>query len=646
MSTSLLNIGATGLQVANINLQVTGNNIANANTPGYSRQEAVQTENIPLYAGVGYLGQGANVTTVKRIYDQFLTAQVQSGQAATSSADQLNSLVSGLSQYMSDSNSGLSSALTSFFNSADGLTSNPSSTTARQVFLNAAAGLQSRFNSIAGQLTSLSGQVNTQVQTQISSVNSVAQQIAGLNDQISKAEASTGQPANDLRDQRDQLVQTLNKSIKASVVQTGDGQYNIYVGNGQALVQGNQSYQLAAVPSQYDPTQLSVGYKSPAGTVTIDDSQLGGGALGGLMDFRRNTLIPAQNSLGKLAAAVSADVNAQNSLGMDANGKMGANLFSVAGPVVAASSNNTGSATVTASITNANAGQGYDYQIKYQGGAYTVSHYPDGSASVTVTSWPTTIDGITMNVSGTMNSGDSFLVRPTANAASSMQTLTTDYHNVAAATPVVLNQGSNNTGSATVSSIGVNSAYAGSPLTSPVNLTYSSAVGGSLSGFPASGVTVSVNGTNTTYTGGTAPYTQGATYSFNGVQLTLSGTPANNDTFTISANTANSTDGGNASALAKLRNATLLDGGTTSIGSSWNNLVTKVGVQANTASSNLTSQKALLASSTQQQQSVSGVSLDDEAMNLMKYQQAYQASAKVMQTANTLFDSLLSIAGG
>ena len=645
MSSSLLNIGATGLQVANINLQVTGNNIANANTPGYSRQEAVQTENIPLYAGVGYLGQGANVTTVKRIYDQFLTAQVQSGQAATSSADQLNSLVSGLSQYMSDSNSGLSSALTSFFNGADGLTSNPSSTTARQVFLNAAAGLQSRFNSIAGQLNALSNQVNTQVQTQISSVNSVAQQIAGLNDQISKAEASTGQPANDLRDQRDQLVQTLNKSIKASVVQTGDGQYNIYVGNGQALVQGNQSYQLTAVPSQYDPTQLSVGYKSPAGTVNIDDSQLGGGALGGLLDFRRNTLLPAQNSLGKLAAAVSADVNAQNSLGMDANGKMGTNLFSVAGPTVAASSNNTGSATVTASITNANAGQGYDYQIKYQGGAYTVSHYPDGSASVTVTSWPTTIDGVTMNLSGTMHSGDSFLVRPTANAASSMQTLTTDYHNVAAATPVVLNQGSNNTGSATGSSIGVDSTYAGSPLTSPVNLTYSSAVGGSLSGFPGS-VTVNVNGTNTTYSGGTAPYTQGATYSFNGVQMTLSGTPANNDTFAISANTANSTDGGNASALAKLRNATLLDGGTTSIGSSWNNLVTKVGVQANTASSNLTSQKALLASSTQQQQSVSGVSLDEEAMKLMKYQQAYQASAKVMQTANTLFGSLLSIAGG
>lgn len=645
MSTSLLNIGATGLRVADINLQVTGNNIANASTPGYSRQEAVQTENIPLYAGVGYLGQGANVTTVKRIYDQFLTAQVQSGQASTSAADQLNSLISGLSQYMSDTNSGLTSSLTSFFNAADGLASKPSDTTARQVFLNAAASLQSRFNSIAGQMNSLNGQVNTQVQTQISSVNATAQQIASLNDQISKAEASTGQPANDLRDQRDQLVQTLNQSIKASVVQTGDGQFNIYVGNGQALVQGNQSYQLTAVPSQYDPTQLSVGYKSPAGTVTIDDSQLGGGALGGLMDFRNKTLIPAQNSLGRLATAVSADVNAQNKLGMDATGKMGTDLFSVANPSVAPSTNNTGSATLTASITNADAGQGYDYQVKYQGGAYTVSHYPDGSASVTVTSWPTTIDGVTLNLSGTMNSGDSFLVRPTANAAATMQTLTTDYHNVAAASPVVLNQGSNNTGSATVSSIGVDSTYAGSPLTSPVNLTYSSAVGGSLSGFPGS-VTVTSNGTSTTYTGGTAPYTQGATYAFNGVQLTLSGTPGNGDTFAISANTANSTDNGNASALAKLRNASLLDGGTTSIGSAWNNLVTQVGVQANQASTNLTSQKALLASSTQQQQSVSGVSLDDEAMNLMKYQQAYQASAKVMQTANSLFDSLLSIANG
>ena len=262
-----------------------------------------------------------------------------------------------------------------------------------------------------------------------------------------------------------------------------------------------------------------------------------------------------------------------------------------------------------------------------------------------MSSWPTTIDGVTLNLSGTMNSGDSFLVRPTANAAATMQTLTTDYHNVAAASPVVLNQGSNNTGSATVSSLGVDSTYAGSPLTSPINLTYSSAVGGSLSGFPGS-VTVTVGGTSTTYAGGTAPYTQGATYAFNGVQMKLSGSPGNGDTFAISANTANSTDNGNASALAKLRNSNLLDGGTTSIGSAWNNLVTQVGVQANRASTNLTSQKALLASSTQQQQSVSGVNLDEEAMNLMKYQQAYQASAKVMQTANSLFASLLSIAGG
>ncbi|MHA6832505.1 flagellar hook-associated protein FlgK [Ralstonia pseudosolanacearum] len=642
MSSSLLNIGATGLRVADINLQVTGNNISNASTAGYSRQEAVQTENIPMATGAGYLGQGVNVTTVKRIYDQFLTAQVQSGQAASSAADQLNSLVSGLDTYMSDSNSGLGSALTGFFNAADSLASNPSSTSARQVFLSAASTLQTRFNAISGQMASLSNQVNTQVQTQVNSVNSTTQQIAALNDQIAKAEAASGgQPANDLRDQRDQLVQTLNQSIKASVVRTSDGQYNIYVGNGQALVQGSQSYQLTTVASQYDPTQLSVGYKSPAGTVSIDDSQLGGGALGGLMQFRQNTLIPAQNSLGRLAAAVSADVNTQNKEGMDLNGKLGSDLFSTAGPSVAASSSNTGTGALTATITNANAGQGYDYQVKYSGGSYTVSHYPDGSGAVTVSSWPTTVDGVTLNLTGAMASGDSFLVRPTANAASTMQTLTSDYHAVAAASPVVVNQGSNNKGSTSVASIGVDSTYAGAPLTSAVSLTYS---GGSLSGFPGS-VTVTANGTSTTYSG-TAPYTQGATYSFNGIQMSLNGTPATNDTFTVSANTANSTDGHNASAFAQLRNATVLDNGTTSISSGWSNLVTQVGIQASQASANVTSQKALLASSTSQQQSVSGVNLDDEAMNLMKYQQAYQASAKVMQTANSLFDSLLSIANG
>ncbi|MGM3276754.1 flagellar hook-associated protein FlgK [Ralstonia sp. 24A2] len=643
MSSSLLNIGASGLRAAGIHLQVTGNNIVNANTPGYSRQEAVQTQNVPLYAGVGYLGQGTDVATVKRIYDQFLTTQVQNGHAATSAASQLSSLLTGLDKYMGDPNSGLSSALTSFFNAADGLASKPSDTTARQVFLNAAAGLQNRFNAIAGQMNALSGQVNTQVQTQVSTVNGTAKQIAALNEQITKAESSTGQPANDLRDQRDQLVQTLNKSIKASAVQTSEGQYNVYIGNGQALVQGNQSFELTTVSSPYDSTQLSVGYKSPAGIVSVDDSQLGGGALGGLMEFRRNTLIPAQNSLGRLAAATSSAVNTQNRLGMDANGKMGSDLFSVAGPSVAPSSSNTGNGTLTATITNANAGQGYDYQVKYQGGAYTVSRYPDGSGAVTVTSWPTTVDGVTLNLGGTMSNGDVFLVRPTANAASSMKTLTNDYHAVAAASPVVADLGSNNKGSGAVTSVGVNAGYAATPLASPVSLTYNAAAGGTLSGFPGS-VTVTVNGTSTTYTG-TAPYTQGATYAFNGVQMTMTGAPANGDTFKLSPNSANSTDNGNASALAKLRNATLLDGGTTSIGSAWNSLTTQVGVQTNEANGNLTAQAGLLLSATRQQQSVSGVSLDEEAMNLMRYQQAYQASAKVMQTANSLFDSLLSIAG-
>ncbi|MCO5400308.1 flagellar hook-associated protein FlgK [Ralstonia soli] len=643
MSSSLLNIGATGLRVADINLQVTGNNISNASTPGYSRQQAVQTENIPMASGAGFLGQGVNITTVKRIYDQYLTAQVQSGQASASAANQLNTLASSLDKFLSDSNSSLGPALTNFFNAADGLASNPSDTSTRQVFLSAASALQSRFNAIANQMNGLASQVNQQVQSQVSTVNGISQQIAALNKQIAEAEAQSNQPANDLRDQRDQLVQTLNQSVKASVVQTSDGQYNVYVGNGQALVQGNQSYQLAAVSSPYDPNQLSVGYKGPAGIVMIADSQLGGGALGGLMDFRQNTLVPAQNSLGQLAVAVSADINAQNQLGMDANGNMGTAMFSTASPSVAASNANTGTGTLTATITNANVGKGLDYQVQYAGGNYTVSHYPpDGSAAVTVTSWPTTIDGVTLNLAGTMNNGDSFLVRPTANAASTMQTLITDYHNVAAATPVVANLGSNNTGGASVSSLTVNSTYPGAPLTSPVTLTYSSA-SGTLSGFPGS-VTVTANGVSTTYSG-SVPYTQGATYAFNGVQLTLTGSPANNDTFTVSANKANSTDNGNASALAGLRNATLLNGGTATIGSVWSGVVTQVGLKANQASSNLTSQQALLASATAQQQSVSGVNLDEEAMNLMKYQQAYQASAKVMQTANSLFDSLLSIAG-
>lgn len=358
------------------------------------------------------------------------------------------------------------------------------------------------------------------------------------------------------------------------------------------------------------------------------------------MEFRSKTLIQAQNGVGRLAAAISAEVNAQSRLGMDANGKMGGDIFSVAGPSVMPRSDNRGSATLTASITNATATPAHDYQLRYQGGVYTVSRYPDGSKATVVTTWPATVDGIRLNLSGTMHSGDSFLVRPTANAAATMKVLTTDYRTIAASSAVVADVGGNNRGSGAVTSVGIN--VVAFPAAA-VKLTYNASAGGSLTGFPGS-VTVTFNGKSTTYAG-SAPYVQGATYAFNGIHMMMTGAPANGDTFKLSPNVANSTDSGNASTLAKLRNASLLDGGTVSVGAAWHNLVTQVGIQAHQAAGNLTSQTVLHRSAVSQQQAVSGVNLDEEAMKLMQYQKAYQASAKVMQTANSLFDTLLSMHG-
>jgi len=642
---NILNIAQTGLFAAQAGLATTGNNISNQGVAGYSRQQVIQTTAGEQNTGFGFIGDGTDVSTVQRVYSSFLATQANSAQSTLS---QYNSYYNGISQInnmLGDSSSGLTPAIQNFFTSIQDLASNPSDTASRQSVLSTAQSLASTFQSMASQLSSDQDDVNSQIQGSVTNINAYAQQIAQLNESVAAAQ-STGQPPNDLLDQRDELVSELSQEANVTVVNQ-DGNYNVFIGNGQPLVVGDAAYQLQTVPSSTYSGQLDVGYKNANGSlITIPESSLTGGNLGGLFQYRSQTLNSVQNSLGLIATGIAATFNAQNTLGVDLNGNQGTDFFSEAAPVVTPNTNNTGTAAVSASITDASALTGSDYSLSYDGTNYTLTRLSDNTAVYTGATFPTSsIDGVQLSqASGTMAAGDKILIQPTANGASDFNVLITNPSAIAAATPIVTAVSGTNSGTATISTGSVDSTFTSATVATPVTLTYDAA-DGTLTGFPSTmPVTVTANGTSTTYAAGDpVPYTDGSTIEFGGAQIQISGTPNDGDTFTVSSNTNGTGDNRNILAMSALQDADTLLGGTASYNDAYSQIVNEVGNKTQELNVSSTAQTQLLTSIQTAQQSESGVNLDEEATNLIKYQQAYQASAKVMQVANEIFSSLLSI---
>ena len=649
MGTDIFGISVSAMNSAKIGLATTEHNIANANTAGFSRQETVMSARSAQSTGAGFVGQGADVTTVKRIYDEFLSNRVTQQQGEAAHLNSYYSQIQQINNMLADPNAGLSPALQDFFNAVHGVASSPESMPARQTMLSSAQSLSSRFQSLNQQLSDLNDGVNGQITTSITTVNSYAQQIAALNNSIVTAQAASGgKPANDLLDQRDQLITQLNQEIKATVVKQGDGGYNVSIGNGQLLVVGNTAYGLQAVQSNTDPSKIEVAAGTASGAVVrLQQSSFHGGNLGGLLAFRSQSLDPAQNTLGLVATGVIGTFNQQHQLGQDLRGVMASSInsfFTDTVPVVNKNAANTGNALATASISNYAQLTGSDYSLAYDGVNYTLTRLSDNAVTA-LPSLPQTVDGLNISLaSGTPVAGDSFVIRPTVNGALSMAVAIIDPAKIAAAAPVMTNAPVTNSGTGKISAGAVDATYTAATVTPPVTLTYNS-LANTLTGFPATlPVTVTDNGVATVFAAG-APvtYTSGATISFGGASFTLTGTLVNNDTFTIAQNSNATTDNRNALLLAGLQTKNTLIGGTSTYLGVYSQLVSQVGNKTRELEVTSAAQTTLVNQSVEAQQSVSGVNLDEEAANLLRYQRAYQAAGKAMQIANTLFDTLLTL---
>ncbi|MEO6185900.1 MAG: flagellar hook-associated protein FlgK [Steroidobacteraceae bacterium] len=621
----MLNVAVSGLRAFQRALETTSHNIANVSTPGYSRQAVNLATQTPQTFGSTTLGTGVVVSNISRFSNDLLVTQ---SQRASSSLNRLSTYAekaSSLNNLFADSSTGMSASLQRFTNALQGVANTPSSTSARQVLLSEAEGLVQRLQTYDTRLDEVESEVNLQLSGEASAINSIASNIARLNQQIVTAQSQSGQAPGDLLDARDQQMADLSSRLDTTVVKVGDGSINVFVGNGQALVLGGTSATMVARQDPLQATRVSLAFQSPGITVDVT-SQLSGGSVGGLLDFRREMLDPVRNQLGQMAVALSDVTNAQHREGIDLGGNLGGDLFKVGAVEVLPAAGNSPTGTITATRTAASASTASDYVMRYNGTAWTMQR-ADSGAAVSFTGTGTTIDpivadGISLVMGGTPATGDRFLVRPMAAAIKGMDVVITDPAKVAAAAPIRTSSAVANSGAATISA-GEVLDVSNPQLRSSVTLQFIDATH------------YSVNGA------GSNVYAPGSDIDINGWRVQVSGTPVTGDSFTVANNASGTGDNRNALAMAASMSKGVLSGGTESLHQAVTRFIGSVGVATNQANSSLAAQQVIYDDSQAAVDGVSGVNLDEEAANMLRYQQAYQAAAQMISVTQALFDSLI-----
>ncbi len=632
----MLKIGTSGLLATQRALATTANNITNASTEGYNRQRVNLASRPPEFIGGDFQGTGVQVSSVSRIFDSFLTDEVRSGLSGQGRLSTFAGLAGRVGNIVGSDASGLSGGLQSFFASLEGLANDPSSTPVRQVVLSEAESLTRRFNTLNSRLESISREVDGRVSGTVEEINGLAQSIGELNERIARAQgASGGAGPNDLLDQRDQLISDLSQKIEVSTIDQGDGVINVFVGNGQNLVLGSNVNTLSVGSGPFGPQnqEIFVG-------ATPVTKQLTGGELGGLLDFKREILEPTQNDLGRTAVALADEFNRLQAEGLDLNGQLGTPLFAVGGPEVLGSVDNTGGADLQASISNPANLTGNDYRLDYDGASFSLTNtstgqpvaLTPGEEADLLAGNPVEIEGFALQFGAPPPAaGDSFQIQPTRTAAGDMTTLFNDPALLAAAAPVRANSELANFSDATISFGEANNA-SDPDLLNDVSITFDT---------PPTTFSVFDNTAGASLATGVA-YTSGDDISYNGWTVQIEGTPVAGDSFSVEGNISGSSDNRNAVRLAGLFQENLLDNGNSTLFARADALVSRVGSATAAADTALMAQEGLLAQAQSARESVSGVNLEEEAANLIRFQQAYEANAQVIRVADTVFQTLIN----
>lgn len=652
-TSTLMGIGTRAMFANYAALQTTGNNIANANTQGYSRQEVQLETGKGQYTGAGFFGQGVNVATVARSYDRFLTTQAASANSMASADGTRSAQLAQLENIFTLGESGIGHAARQVFDSFVDVANNPQDASVRQVVITRAQELAARFKAAGEQLDTLQVGVSQDMRGAVAAVNSLSGQVAELNKQIA-ALKGTGHAPNDLLDQRDQLVNDISSYINVTTIEADDGSVGLFIGGGQSLVLGANANVLKASPDLYDPAKTQLALREGGVDRPVMADSVTGGSLAGLLRFQNDDLGDARNLLGQMAVAISGAVNQQQALGLDAGqpASAGAPLFAVGTPRSLPASANAGDAAFSLAVGDFTQVQASDYLLRFDGTDYTMTRLSDDTPvngspfSPAALATGVQVDGLTLQLNaGTAVSGDRFLLQAAGPASADMQAVMRDPKGLAASAAVTSTFGITNAGTASAVSLGlVDPTLYDATLTA--RITFTSDTGDYNVDM--------VDASNAVVSSSTGTWSAGQPILLNGFSLQLSGVPRDGDTIDVAPTTSPAANNGNATAFvalggspfvgaSTLANGTLVPG--RSITDAYASALSDIGVRVQSAESAAGISSAIASTAETARANKSGVNLDEEAARLIQFQQSYQAAAKMLQVAQAVFDTLLQTTG-
>ena len=666
-SSALMSIGQRAMFANYASMQTTGHNIANAQTPGYSRQTVQLQSSGGQQTGAGFFGKGVDVVTVQRASDAFLTTQAQVASSMAAMDDARASNLTQLETVFPPGDNGVGAAVGNFMNAFVDLANSPSDSSARQVILSDAAEVADRFSTAGAQLDRLQNGVTSDLRNSVAQVNQMSAQVASLNSDIAALRGTSSAP-NDLLDKRDELVKQIGNLVKVSTITADDGTMGVFIAGGQRLVLGAEAQQLVVTPDPANSARSTISISDAGVTHELSPDLLVGGSISGLMKYQNEDLVSARNQLGQMAAAVSERVNQVQGYGIDLSKPAGAGnpVFAVGGPIAVPNAHNSRdasgafAATVSLKVTDGSQLKASDYALAADpanSGSYVVTRLADGvkfsmapsGSDFTYTrqsdgaAMGNSFDGLQISVSGTPASTDTFELEPVGRAAVGMTRVLDDPAGLAAASPMTAVASVTNKGTATVA--GLNVVDSSNDPTLTADISFTDASGAYSYTLTDAGGSVAASGTGT--------WTPGQPIALNGCEINLNGVPAAGDAFKVSKTAHPESNNGNALAMVGLRDesfvgrdmqvdGSLQDGETAT--DAYASVLANVGVRVQSAKTASTISSATAQQADSAVADKSGVNLDEEAGRLIQFQQGYQAAAKVLQVAQTIFDTLLQMA--
>lgn len=622
--TSILGNGTSALLAFQRALATSSHNIANSSVEGYTRQRVELANRSGDGLRNNYIGAGVQITGITRLSDVLVTNRLLDSRGEIGRLDLVNGFALRIDQLFTDATTGLARPFSAFFDAAQGVAAEPASQAARTELLGRAEALVARFDQLQGGLDQIDREINARLVGGADEVNRLASEIARLNVEISRNGPANASP--DLLDQRDRLVSQVATLTGVTTLPQEDGSLNVFTTGGQPIVVGANASRFVTVQDDFRNDRVVLALETTTGTVRLGAGSIAG-QLGGALSARAELVDTGRAELGRIAATLADIVNRQSAAGLDLNGNVGTDFFALSAPVPLANRNNTGTGALAVTIADVGALDGVPLEFRYDGATWTARRADTGAnvplSGLGTAGSPFVVNGIEVVVSGAAAANDRFLIEPTSNAARDIAVAINDPNRIAAASRIRPSADLTNLGQGRVVSLEVLDA-SNAALTTPATIQF------------LTPTTFSING------GPPQAYTPGDNIDANGWRLVLDGLPRAGDTFRVGANVSSSSDNTNMRAWARLDNARVLGGGANSLNDALVAQTTRIGSAARETSFSLDSQKAIDLALVQQRESLSGVNLDEEAANLLRFQQAYQAAAQVISIADNIFQTFLA----